>query len=111
MNNNVLAKNQLLLTIPTYRLLEALEVAERYVSNFVHYKHQVPIIIFDDTEIQSSARSFLAKEKINYPPGLFYVGTSEKAEVLKALAQETKIEKSLLKLIFRPSYGANLKKF
>lgn len=99
-------QDQFFLTIPTYRINEAIETARRYVLSFNSFNHNIPIIIFNDRNGEPLKESFLSLEKLNYPAGIYYVGLSEKKQIINEL-QEKLGEKELIEEIFKPSYGGN----
>lgn len=95
---------EFLLVIPTYRILEALQTAKRYAENFIFFGHEIPILIFDDGDKMPSSKEFSILEKMNYKPGIFYVGGEEKDLFINNLEIKNK---KLISQIFRPSYGGN----
>src|SRR3990167_6085505 len=97
-------------TIPTYRPQEVAETVARYSESFGNYGYSVPIVVFDDSKGEESRKKALnsfSHAEIDYSGKVWYVGELEKKRFLSRLETKTKIKPTLLKKIFKPSYGGN----
>jgi len=97
-------------TIPTYRPQEVAETVARYSESFGNYGYSVPIVVFDDSKGEESRKKELnsfSHAEIDYSGKVWYVGELEKKRFLSRLETKTKIKPTLLKKIFKPSYGGN----
>ncbi len=94
------------LIIPTYRPAHVSRTVDAYASNFAKYGREVPIVIFDDCPYEVSREHIPAIAAIKNRGGLFYVSAHEKERFLADLSSRVGNE-SLLRKIFRPSYGGN----
>ena len=97
-------------TIPTYRPQEVAETVARYSESFGNYGYSVPIVVFDDSKGEESRKKALnsfSNAEIDYSGKIWYVGELEKRKFLSKLEIKTKINSTLLKKIFKPSYGGN----
>jgi hypothetical protein len=99
------------LAIPTYRSGDIAQTVSRYAQNFSRYDHEVPILVFDDSDrkgarvsegsLRVAAKRFPGQE-------VKYVGPHEKAKFLRKLVQKVGSEhEDTIGRIFRPSYGGN----
>jgi hypothetical protein len=96
-------------TIPTYRLRDVGETIERYDENFWRNGHAVPLIVFDDSSPATHDKYYSGLERTKTHNELLYVGPKEKAEFVRLLVErlgDRKLE-SVVKNLFRPSYGGN----
>jgi hypothetical protein len=95
--------------VPTYRLRDVGETVERYDENFWRNGHAVPLVVFDDSSPATHDKYYSGLEKTKTHNELFYVGPQEKAEFVRLLVDrlgDRKLE-SVVKNLFRPSYGGN----
>ena len=95
--------------IPTYRLRDVGETLERYDENFWRNGHALPLIVFDDSSQATHEKYYSSLERTRTHNELYYVGPREKAEFVRLLGQrlgDRKLE-SVVKNLFRPSYGGN----
>jgi len=99
--------NDTMFVIPTYRLQYVNTTVRAYSGNFKTYRHVLPIVIFDDSDISTSRQYAGLLEKAKNTGGIFYVGPQEKAQFLSDLETKTNIDRYLLQAIFQPSYGGN----
>jgi hypothetical protein len=95
--------------IPTYRLRDVGETVEQYDEHLWRNGHSVPIVVFDDSSPANHEKYYPVLEKTTTHNDLFYVGPREKEQFLAFLNGRLKDRKlqSLVKDLFRPSYGGN----
>ena len=95
--------------IPTYRLRDVAEAIEAYDTNFWRNGHAVKLMVFDDSSVANHEKYFSLLEATSTVNELFYVGPREKEEFLGILNRKLRDKKleSLVKNLFRPSYGGN----
>jgi hypothetical protein len=95
--------------VPTYRLRDVGETIERYDENFWRNGHAVPLVVFDDSSQATHEKYFATLEATRTHNDVFYVGPRQKAEFVRLLVDrlgDRKLE-SVVKNLFRPSYGGN----
>jgi hypothetical protein len=95
--------------IPTYRLRDVGETVERYDENFWRNGHAAPLVVFDDSSPATHDKYYPGLERTRTHNDLFYVGPKQKAEFVRLLVDrlgDRKLE-SVVKNLFRPSYGGN----
>jgi hypothetical protein len=95
--------------IPTYRLRDVGETLERYDENFWRNGSSVPLVVFDDSSLATHHKYYSGLERTKTHNELFYVGPKQKAEFVQILVDrlgDRKLE-SVVKNLFRPSYGGN----
>src|ERR1035438_9107400 len=95
--------------IPTYRLRDVGETVEQYDEHLWRNGHSVPIVVFDDSSPANHEKYYPALEKTTTHNDLFYVGPREKEQFrafLNGGLKDGKLQ-SLVKDLFRPSYGGN----
>src|ERR1019366_1635711 len=95
--------------VPTYRLRDVGETIERYDENFWRNGHAVPMVVFDDSSQATNEKYFATLESTRTHNDVFYVGPRQKAEFVRLLVDrlgDRKLE-SVVKNLFRPSYGGN----
>lgn len=95
--------------IPTYRLRDVAETIEKYDNNFWVNGHAPKIIVFDDSSVASYEKYYPLLEQTKTVNDVFYVGPREKEEFINFLNErlgDKKLE-SLVRNLFRPSYGGN----
>lgn len=95
------------LVIPTYRLKDVAETVLEYHANLDKYGHDLPVIVFDDSTIETHLRDFSTFTS-RVPPQILYVGPREKAGFLALLVEKLGAEhEPALRRMLRPSYGGN----
>ena len=101
--------NELLFVIPTYRLRDVGATIEEYDEHFWRNGHAVKIIVFDDSSPANQEKYFPLLEQTCTHNDLFYVGPQEKEQFIGYLSSRLmdKRLESLVKNLFRPSYGGN----
>jgi hypothetical protein len=95
--------------IPTYRLKEVGETVEHYDEHFWRNGHSVRMIVFDDSSPANQEKYYPLLEQTRTHNDVYYVGPREKEQFLTYLngrLRDRKLE-SLVKNLFRPSYGGN----
>ncbi len=95
--------------IPTYRLRDVAETVEKYDHHFWANGHAVKIMVFDDSSLANHQKYYPLLEHTKTVNEVYYVGPKEKehfAEILNRRLRDRKLE-SLVKNLFRPSYGGN----
>jgi hypothetical protein len=95
--------------IPTHRLRDVGETVEAYDEHFWRNGHSPEIIVFDDSTPVNQEKYFPLLEKTKTHQDILYVGPKEKQEFLDYLNSRLRDERlgTLLKNLFRPSYGGN----
>src|ERR1700677_4850712 len=95
--------------IPTNRLRDVGETVEHYDEHFWRNGHSPQIIVFDDSTPTSQEKYFPLLEKTATHHDLYYVGPREKEQFLGYLNSRLRDKRleSLVKSLFRPSYGGN----
>jgi hypothetical protein len=95
--------------IPTNRLRDVGETVEQYDEHFWRNGHSPEIIVFDDSTPANQEKYFPLLEKTKTHNDVYYVGHREKEQFLAYLngrLRDKRLE-SLVKTLFRPSYGGN----
>ena len=102
-------EKDLYFVIPTYRLRDVGETVEQYDEHFWRNGHSVRIIIFDDSSPSAQEKYYPLLEKTRTHNDVHYVGPREKEEFLGYLNGRLRDKRlaSLVKNLFRPSYGGN----
>ncbi|MBE9224645.1 hypothetical protein IQ264_04060 [Phormidium sp. LEGE 05292] len=95
--------------IPTYRLRDVAETIEKYDDNFWANGHAPKIIIFDDSTLVNYEKYYPLLEQTKTVNDIFYVGPQEKEQFITFLNERLRDKKleSLVRNLFRPSYGGN----
>lgn len=95
------------LVIPTIRLRDVPTTIKEYRSNLQRYGHDIPIIVFDDSNKDQYKRDFNGLLSHNFKD-TFYVGPDEKEEFKKMLTEKVGLayEETIRKTL-RPCYGGN----
>lgn len=95
--------------IPTYRLRDVAETIEKYDENFWANGHAPKMIIFDDSTLANHEKYYPLLEQMKTVNDVFYVGPREKEQFITFLNERLRDKKleSLVKNLFRPSYGGN----
>jgi hypothetical protein len=95
--------------IPTNRLRDVGETVEQYDEHFWRNGHSPQIIVFDDSTPTNQEKYYPLLEKTKTHHDLYYVGPREKEQFVAYLngrLRDKRLE-SLVKSLFRPSYGGN----
>ena len=95
--------------IPTNRLRDVGETVEEYDEHFWRNGHSPEIIVFDDSTPANQEKYFALLEKTKTHHDLYYVGPREKEQFLSYLNSRLRDKRleSLVRTLFRPSYGGN----
>jgi len=95
--------------IPTNRLRDVGETVEEYDEHFWRNGHSPEIIVFDDSTPANQEKYFPLLEKTKTHNDVYYVGPREKEQFLAYLNSRLRDKRleSLVKSLFRPSYGGN----
>jgi hypothetical protein len=102
-------EEELFFVIPTYRLRDVGETVEHYDEHFWRNGHAVRMIVFDDSSPANQEKHYPLLEQTRTHNELYYVGPREKEQLLAYLngrLRDKRLE-SLVKNLFRPSYGGN----
>ena len=96
-------------TIPTYRLRDVAETIEKYDEHFWSNGHSVKMMVFDDSSLANHEKYYALLEQTKTVNSLHYVGPREKEQFLGFLNRRLRDKKldSLVRNLFRPSYGGN----
>ena len=100
---------ELSFVIPTYRLRDVGETVEQYDEHFWRNGHSVRMIVFDDSSPANQAKYYPLLEQTHTHNDLYYVGPAEKERFISFLngrLRDKRLE-SVIKNLFRPSYGGN----
>jgi hypothetical protein len=102
-------EDDLSFVIPTNRLRDVGETVEQYDEHFWRNGHSPEIIVFDDSTPANQEKYFPLLEKTKTHHDLYYVGPREKEQFLAYLNSRLRDKRleSLVKSLFRPSYGGN----
>jgi hypothetical protein len=102
-------EDNLSFVIPTHRLRDVGETVEQYDEHFWRNGHSPQIIVFDDSTPANQEKYYPLLEKTKTHQDLFYVGPREKEQFLAYLNSRLRDKRleSLVKSLFRPSYGGN----
>jgi len=102
-------QKETIFVIPTHRLRDVAETIERYDENFWVNGHALKMIIFDDSSLANFEKYYPLLEQTRTVNDLFYVGPHEKEQFITFLNERLRDRKleSLVKNLFRPSYGGN----
>jgi hypothetical protein len=102
-------KDDLSFVIPTNRLRDVGETVEQYDEHFWRNGHSRDIIVFDDSTPANQEKYYPLLEQTKTHQELYYVGPREKepfVAYLNGRLRDKRLE-SLIKSLFRPSYGGN----
>ena len=101
--------NDLFFVIPTYRLRDVGETVEHYDEHFWRNGHSVRIIVSDDSSPAAQEKYYPLLEKTRTHNELYYVGPRQKEQLIAYLNHRLRDKRleSLVKNLFRPSYGGN----
>jgi hypothetical protein len=100
---------KLTFVIPTYRLRDVADTVDAYDEHFWRNGHDVRIVVFDDGTMANREKYYaLLEANPTYSP-IYYVGPQEKEQFLAHVTTRLRDKKlgSLVKGLFRPSYGGN----
>jgi hypothetical protein len=99
----------IIFAIPTYRLRDVAETIEEYDRHFARNGHAVKMMIFDDSSLANHEKYYPLLEQTRTVNELYYVGPREKEQFLEYLNRRLRDKKleSLVRNLFRPSYGGN----
>jgi hypothetical protein len=102
-------EDDLSFAIPTNRLRDVGETVEHYDEHFWRNGHSPEIIVFDDSTPANQEKYFPLLEQTKTHHDLYYVGPREKEQFLAYLNSRLRDKRleSLVKTLFRPSYGGN----
>jgi hypothetical protein len=102
-------EDDLSFVIPTHRLRDVGETVEQYDEHFWRNGHSPQITVFDDSTPANQEKYFPLLEKTKTHNDLYYVGPREKEQFLTYLNSRLRDKRleSLIKSLFRPSYGGN----
>jgi hypothetical protein len=102
-------ERELFFVIPTYRLRDVGETVEHYDEHFWRNGHSVRMIVFDDSSPSSQEKYYPLLEQSRTHNDLYYVGPREKEQFLAYVSGRLRDKRldSLVKNLFRPSYGGN----
>ena len=100
---------ELFFVIPTYRLRDVGETVEHYDEHFWRNGHSVRMIVFDDSSPSNQEKYYPLLEQTRTHNDLYYVGPHEKEQFLAYVNGRLRDKRldSLVKNLFRPSYGGN----
>jgi len=101
--------DDLIFVIPTYRLRDVAETVERYDEHFWSNGHSVKMMVFDDSSHANHEKYYALLEQTKTVNDVYYVGPEQKEQFLTLLnkyLRDRKLE-SLVRNLFRPSYGGN----
>lgn len=95
--------------VPTYRLRDVAETIEAYDDNFRRNGHSTKLFVFDDSSLSNHQKYFDALARTRTSNELVYVGPQEKEKFIQFLNRKLRDKKleSLVRNLFRPSYGGN----
>ena len=101
--------NSFIFVIPTYRLRDVAETIEKYDEHFWSNGHSVKMMVFDDSSLANHEKYFPLLEQTKTVNDLYYVGPREKEQFIRLLCDKLRDRKfgSLVRNLFRPSYGGN----
>jgi hypothetical protein len=101
--------SDLFFVIPTYRLRDVGETVEHYDEHFWRNGHAVRMIVFDDSSPAGQEKYYPLLEQTRTHNDLYYVGPCEKEQFITYLNGRLRDKRlqSLVKNLFRPSYGGN----
>ena len=102
-------EDPIIFTVPTYRLRDVAETIERYDEHFARNGHSVKMMVFDDSSLANHEKYYALLEQTKTVNDLYYVGPREKEQFLGFLNRRLRDKKldSLVRNLFRPSYGGN----
>lgn len=101
--------SEILFAIPTYRLRDVASTIEAYDANFWSNGHAAKLMVFDDSSLPNHEKYYKLIEQTKTANELYYVGPREKEQFISLLNRRLRDRKleSLIRNLFRPSYGGN----
>jgi hypothetical protein len=101
--------HETIFAVPTYRLRDVAETIEAYDEHFWSNGHAAKIMIFDDSSLANHQKYYSQLEQTRTHGELYYVGPHEKEQFIEFLNRKLRDKKleSLVRNLFRPSYGGN----
>ena len=95
--------------VPTHRLRDVGETMHEYDEHFWRNGHSPQMIVFDDSTPSNQEKYFPMLEQVKTHSELSYVGPGEKEKFLEYVNSRLRNKRleSLVKNLFRPSYGGN----
>jgi hypothetical protein len=95
--------------IPTYRLRDVPQTVHAYDDNFSDNGHVVKLMVFDDSSPATQQKYYSLLENTKTKNELFYVGPREKEAFIQLISKRLNNRRldSLVRNLFRPSYGGN----
>jgi hypothetical protein len=95
--------------IPTYRLRDVAETVEKYDEHFWSNGHSVKMMVFDDSSHANHEKYYPLLEQTKTVNDVYYIGPAQKEQFLTLLNKHLRDRKleSLVRNLFRPSYGGN----
>lgn len=102
-------QKETIFVIPTHRLRDVAQTIEKYDENFWANGHALKIIVFDDSSIANHEKYYPILEQTKTVNDVFYVGPQQKEGFITFLNERLRDKKleSLVRNLFRPSYGGN----
>ena len=102
-------QHETIFAVPTYRLRDVAETIEKYDEHFWSNGHAVKMMVFDDSSLANHEKYYSLLEGTRTHNELYYVGPHEKEQFLGFLNRKLRDKKleSLVRNLFRPSYGGN----
>src|SRR5215468_10671192 len=102
-------EEELYFVIPTYRLRDVGETIQQYDEHFWRNGHSVRMIVFDDSSPANQVKYYPLLEQTRTHNDLYYVGPRQKEQFIAYLNGRLRDKRlaSLVKHLFRPSYGGN----
>src|SRR3984885_12609576 len=102
-------EEQTIFTVPTYRLRDVAETITEYDEHFWSNGHSVKMMVFDDSSLANHEKYYSLLEATRTHNELYYVGPHQKEQFLSFLNRKLRDKKleSLVRNLFRPSYGGN----
>jgi hypothetical protein len=96
-------------TVPTYRLRDVAETIQEFDEHFWSNGHSVKMMVFDDSSLANHEKYYSLLEQTRTHNEVYYVGPHEKEYFLSFLNRKLRDKKleSLVRNLFRPSYGGN----
>src|ERR1700756_5374067 len=101
--------DDLYFVIPTYRLRDVGETIKQYDEHFWRNGPSVRLLVLDDSSPANQEKYYPMLEQTRTHNDVFYVGPREKEQFLAYLNSRLRDKRldSLVKNLFRPSYGGN----
>jgi hypothetical protein len=102
-------EKELSFVIPTHRLRDVGETIQQYDEHFWRNGNSVRMVVFDDSTLTNQQKYYPLLEQTRTHQELHYVGPREKEQFLAYLNSRLRDKRleSLVRDLFRPSYGGN----